>query len=255
MYKSYTATDYKQHFSLPTEYSVSGFLSCGTWDEQKSFDRLCLNLDGLGIEYKSKKLEGFLGHIYEITINNKIYWFTVLYGGAMLSEYAHLACLFGSGKNIHIGSCGGLYPEMNSLDFLIPYWSYGNDSVTRSYGKEIHDHKHFSDRILSQKLIEKITLSNKVWEGPVMNCQAMLGETWEDVQTWSQDGYYGVEMETSTVFSVSNHYKVPCAAIMYVSDNLIKGQTVGDESHRNEKDLREIIKNEVYKVGIGVLLE
>jgi nucleoside phosphorylase len=103
-------------------------------------------------------------------------------------------------------------------------------------------------------LKEKITLSNKIWEGPIITCQAMMGETWEDVQSWSKEGYHGVEMETSTVFSVSNSFKVPSASIMYISDNLIKGQTVGDDSHVAQKDIRELSKNEVYKVGILTLL-
>jgi purine-nucleoside phosphorylase len=140
------------------------------------------------------------------------------------------------------------------LDFVIPNWSFGNDSVTRIYARDIEDFKHYFDKALSKSLKEKITLSNKIWEGPIITCQAMMGETWEDVQSWSKEGYHGVEMETSTVFSVSNSFKVPSASIMYISDNLIKGQTVGDDSHVAQKDIRELSKNEVYKVGILTLL-
>lgn len=255
MYKSHTANQFKTMLNLPEDYSVAGLLSYGAWDEQKHFEKLHAILNELEIKHSSKQLTGFLSHIYEIEIDGKLYWFTLLYGGAMLSEYTHLACLFGSKKNIHIGSCGGLFPEMNSLDFLMPTWSFGNDSVTRIYSRDIQDNKHFADKKLSELLKEKIALSNKIWEGPIITCQAMMGESWEDVQSWSKEGYFGVEMETSTVFSVSNHYKVPCAGLMYVSDNLIKGQTVGDESHTQEKELRGLVKDEVYRAGIKILIE
>lgn len=255
MYKSKSAQYYRERLGLPDNYTIHGLLSYGAWDEQKHFNKLHKILNELNIKHLSKQLTGFLSHIYEIEINGKIYWFTLLYGGAMLSEYTHLACLFGSKKNIHIGSCGGLYPEMNSLDFLIANWSFGNDSITRVYNRDLTNFKHQSDKNLSKSLKEKITLSNTIWEGPVMTCQAMMGETWEDVESWSKDGYYGVEMETSTVFSVSNSQQVPCAGLMYVSDNLIKGQTVGDESHIAEKEIREKSKNEVYKAGIKTLIE
>ncbi len=254
MYKSFTASHYKSVFNFPENYTVAGLLTYGSWAEERYFEKLHSILKEMNIEHSSRKLEGFLGHIYEITINDKIYWFALQYGGAMLSEYVHLACLFGSKKNIHIGSCGGLYPEMSSLDILIPNWSFGNDSVTRTYARDISDNKHFPNEEISKFIKEQISIPNKVWVGPIMNCQAMMGETFEDVQSWSNDGFYGVEMETSTLFSVSNHHKVPCAAVVYVSDNLIKGQTVNDESHKAEKELREEAKNEVYRVGIKAIL-
>ncbi len=240
---------------LPTDYKVEGLLSFGHWDEQKHLDKLLTTLDELGIRQSSKKLDDFLNRICEVSVGEKKYWFTVQYGGTMLSEYVHFACLFGSKKNIHIGSCGGLFSDMNSLEFLIPTWSFSDDSITRLYSREVTDFKHHSNEALSQSLKKKIDLPNKIWEGPIMNCQAMMGETLEDVQSWSKAGYYGVEMETSTVFSVSNHYKVPCAALLYVADNLIRGQTVGDETHTAQKKPRGEVEDEVFRAGLKVLME
>lgn len=254
MYKSHKADWYKERYSLSQDYCLQGLLSYGAWDKQKHFNKLKNILDKLGIKHVGRQLDGFLSNIYEIEIDSKYYWFAVAYGGAVLSEYVHLACIFGSNKNIHIGSCGGLYPKMQSLDFVVPNWSFGDDSVTRVYSRDIKDFRHYSDKNLSEQLKSKISLSNKILEGPIITCQAMMGETWEDVERWSNEGYHGVEMETSTVFSISNSFKIPSASIMYVSDNLIKGQTVGDDSHVAQKDIREFTKDEVYKAGILTLL-
>jgi uridine phosphorylase len=114
---------------------------------------------------------------------------------------------------------------------------------------------HPSDKGLSLALKNLVILPNRLWEGPTMTCQAAMGETLEDVQSWSKDGYFGVEMETSTVFAVSNHHKVPCAALVYVTDNLIKGQTVGDESHKTQREGREMVESGIYKAGVKALLE
>lgn len=254
MYKSFTAEEYRKHFNLLPDYNVKGFMSYGAWDEESSFNRLKKTLDELGIVYVVRRLDYFLSHIFELTVNQEIYWFTVMYGGAQLSEYTHLASLFGSKKNIHIGSCGGLYPEMNSLDLLIPSWSHGNESTTRAYESSAIDFRHYPDDILSKSIQSKIK-GHKVWNGPVVSNQAMMGESWEDVQSWSENGFYGVEMETATVFAVSHHFKVPSGALLYVSDNLIKGQTVNDESHAKQKENREEVKNEVYRIGLRTLLE
>ncbi len=133
MYKSFTADEYRRHFNLPMGYKIEAFISCGSWNLEKEFNNTLEALGGLGIDYESKNLEGFLQNILEIKIEDKLYWFTVAYGGAILSEYLHLACLFGSKQNIHIGSCGGLYSEMNSLDLLIPTWTYGLESSASMY--------------------------------------------------------------------------------------------------------------------------
>ena len=254
MYKAFTAEEYKKHFLLPNNYSVEGLISYGAWDEDKHRNKIQKTLEELGISYMTKIMDGFLFNVLELKINNKNYWFVVMYGGALLSEYVHLASLFGSKRNIHIGSCGGLYPKMEHLDLLIPTWSYGNESTTRMYDREAVDFKHYSDKTLSKLLEKNLPKKYPIQKGPVISIQAMMGETWDDVKSWSDNGYYGVEMETATVFSVSKSFNIPSAALLYVSDNLIKGQTVGDESHTKQKDLREVVKDDVYKAGVLSLI-
>lgn len=247
MYKSYIREDYIKHFKMPEDYQVAGFLSIGAWKVEKYLDLI----KGLG--YTVNRLSDFFGSIYELKLAGKIYWISILYGGALLSEYAHIACLFGSKNNIHLGSCGGLYPEMNSVDLLMPNYSYGDESSAKMYARENLDHKHFSDKALSKKIADKLS-EHKVWSGPIITCQAMLGETLEDVETWSKEGYYGVEMESSTVFAVSNHFGVPAAALVYIGDNLIKGETVRAESYAKAQELRDKAKVDMVKAALDTLL-
>lgn len=253
MYQTLTKTDYKKMLGLDDDYQIEALLSCGHYDFEKQIVRLEESLNKLGKKYTTKKLNDFLHNVVEFEVENKKYWFALVYGGVTLSEYLHLACLFGSKKNIHIGSCGGLYPEMNSMDFLIPTYSYGNESSTRLYDRQNSDNRHYSDKKLNELIKEKIG-NNKFWEGPMMTCGAMLAETKDDVEQWSKDGYYGVEMETSTVFAVSKYFNVPCSSLVYVSDNLVKGQMVGDESHNLEKEMRYKKAEKMYDMALSVLL-
>ncbi|KKQ34900.1 MAG: Uridine phosphorylase [Candidatus Nomurabacteria bacterium GW2011_GWB1_37_5] len=255
MYKSLSDDELKKLVGLPLKYKVKGFICMGAWDDEKYFDAIKLILNKIGIKYACRKMDNFLSHVLEICIDGNTYWFAVLYGGTMLSEYLHLACSFGSEKNINIGSCGGLYPEMNSTDLIIPTWSFGRESSAFIYDKENKDFRYYPDDMLSNKLESKIDKKYKIWKGPIVTCHAMLGETFEDVKLWSKEGYYGVEMETSTLFAVSKHFNVPSTAIVYVADNLIKGQIVGDESHEKQKGHREEVKEEIYKAAIQTLLE
>jgi purine-nucleoside phosphorylase len=256
MYKSFTAKEQREHFGLPTNYCVEALLSYGAWDRPKHDSYVEKVLKEIYPDFSIAKLSGFLQHVSEIRINEKIYWFVMVYGSAMLSEIVHLASIFGSKKNIHIGSCGGLNTDICDMGLIVPSYSFGNESTTRTYEPEAKDFKHYPDEKLSMDIINTLPkqYKDKIWRGPIITNQAMMGETWDDVKSWSKQGYFGVEMETSTVFAVSNHFNVPSAGLVYVSDNLVNGQTVGDETHISQKEEREKIEIEVYRAGLKVLI-
>lgn len=254
MYKSLSAEDYKKLAELPSDYEIDGMLCYGTWDTKKHAIILKNIIDSLGKECTYGTLPYFLEKMIEFNIEGKRYWFDVSYGGVLLSEFLHLACLLGSKKNILLGSCGGLSPKINSLDLIIPTLSSGNESATRMYNPQANDNKHLADTILSNNLKNRLNPQYKVWEGETITCQAMMAETIDDVNNWSKDGYLGVEMEAATVFAVSNHFNVPAAAILVVADNLIKGETVGSDSYIANKANKELIRAEQYRVALEELL-
>lgn len=254
MYKSFTAEEYRKLLGLQKDYHVDGMLCYGTWDKEKhvQFFKNIILKSGRGFAYG--ELPNFLQKILEFSIDGRRYWFDVSYGGALLSEYLHLACLFGSRKNILLGSCGGLHPEISSLDVIIPTYSYGDESATRMYNPGADGNKHYADEGLSRSLKNRISSQYKIWEGGTTTCQAMMAETLEDVQNWSQQGFFGVEMEAATVFAVSKHFNVPASAVLVVGDNLIQGETVGSESYLLNKENKEKIKEEQYRVALEELL-
>lgn len=254
MYQTLNKNDYQRILKLEYGYKVEAVLSFGHYDAEKQLTRLKKSLSNIGTKYTLTRKEDFLRNIFELKIAEKNYWFIVEYGGVILCEYLHFSCLFGSKRNIHIGNCGGLYPKMESVDFLIPTWTFGNESSTRFYDRKNINNIHYPDKKLSGKIKSKLS-GEKIWEGPIITCEAMLAETKEDVIQWSKEGYFGVEMETSTVFAVSNYFKVPSCALVYVADNLIKNQTVADESYILQKEARDKKAQKMFDVALSVLLE
>jgi len=254
VYKSFTAEQYKKHLDLPDDYTVDGVLCYGTLYEEKFIGILQECLEELGIDAEPTMLANpFLRFARELKIGDKRLWFMIGYGGAWISEYIHWACQFGSKKNILVGSCGGLKLGMNQGDFIVPTSSYGLESSAMIYDRETPMHK--SDEQLSQSLAARLDDGQtKIWQGPMITCQGMIGETVEDVQQWSNDGYYGVEMEASTVFAVSDHFNVPTAASLYVGDNLIEQHTNMGEDFANESHIRGQKQRQQLKAAIAELL-
>ncbi len=254
MYKSFTAKDYRNHWKLPDDYKVHGFIIFGTF-RPYPYKHLKAEIEklGVGVEYKKTLVSSYFDPILEFVVNGKLYWFTIAYGGTMLSEWTHLACLFGSEVNIVIGSCGGLLAEAESPEIIVPTFAYADESATRMY-EPSSDNRHSSTETLNKQLIKSLEDKHKVWHGPTITCQAMMAETWEDIQKWSAEGYYGVEMEAATVFAVSNHFNRKSAALLVIGDNLVKEKTVLDENYKSGTTMRQNVRGDMLNAALTQIL-
>ena len=247
MYKELTKKDWNKLLKFPEDKKVDAIIVSGVALANR--DREIGFLEQALSNYKDvKKVEyiqdNFFSSIYEFEIGDKLIWFDVVYGGAYLSELLHVGCIFGSKKNFLVGTCGGLQKNLETGDLVIPTYTYGNESTTRIYQPDIKDHKHYADKELRKEFVKSIS-DYKIHSGPIITCQGMLGETPEDIKKWSEEGYLGVEMESSTFFAVSNSFNVPSVAVMHISDNLVKNILYGDEEMEKNREFRNKIR--VYK--------
>jgi purine-nucleoside phosphorylase len=237
---------------LPDDYYVEGVLAYGTW-KPTIHESLLQSLNKLQMPQQLTHPEsGFINSICEFWMDGKRYWFFSAYGGAILSEWTHLACLFDSKQNILLGSSGGLKPGAKSLEIIIPTYSYAVESSAKAYSID-ESLKYYSDPTLSKKLADSMAQKHVVHTGPTMTYQAMLGETWEDIVKWSDEGYLAVEMEASTLLAVSKHFDVPGSAMIFIGDNLIEKQTVHDDSYKETKHLQEDVKSDMFDAALQSL--
>lgn len=254
MYKQLTAQDLRKFHNLPDDYKVDGMFIAGTYKVQVEAERLRKIAAKFG-KFEMKNLEhDFLAPGYELKINGKIIWFFVVYGGTILSEYLHVGSMLGSKMNILSGVCGGLKPGAKAGEFIVPTQSSTDGSTATMYDRT-HQELQPSDPNLRGRIVAELRSRDlTVHEGKTVTCQAMLAETWEDVEQWSGEGYLGVEMEASTVFAVSNHFGVPSTAILSIADNLIEEQTVLSENYENERSTRNNAKDIQFEVALTQLL-
>jgi hypothetical protein len=257
MYKSFSALEYKKHFGLPADYTVDGLMLHGTWNLNKELENLKLALAEVDADYSITSIgdpESFIGQQgIEINISGKRLWFFVVYGSSKTSEFTHLASLFSSKKNILLGSCGGLLKGAQMGDIIVPTESASDGSSTFMYDRTKAD-LQASDSSLSESLAKSIGGNYSVHRQKTATCQAMLGETLEDVQAWSAQGFAGVEMEAAAFFAVSNHFNVPSAAVLRIADNLIENETVHSESFISNRAARTAQKVELNKFILKELI-
>lgn len=255
MYKSYKISDFKKYFGLPKDYKVDGILFYGSWRKEahKELLKEIIKEEKFEVEYEQLG-ESFLREVLVFKINGKRFWFDTGYGGAYISEILHLGSMLGSKKNIVLGKCGGLLKTGNAGDIIIPNYSHGDESTTRMYNPNSKNNKHFSNQKLNRSLKKRLSIHLTVHEGPVITCQAMMFESWENIQNWSAKGYLGVEMETSTVFAVSKYFNVPAAGILVIADNLIQKETTLHGNYKSATEKKNKIRDKIYRTAIKELL-
>ena len=251
MYKQYTAQDFKKDMNLPEDYKVDGLICHGTMRKKRHDSELLALIEQSGhpISYKPVIESGFFENVKELKYNNKTIWFDTCYGGAYTSELVHVASLLGSKKNLLIGSCGGLYPEGEAGDLIIPKASFGNESSTRMYQPENKEYLYFSSQQLNQSLKKRLETFT-IHEGNLITCQGALAESWEDIERWSKEGYFGVEMESSTFFAVSQYFDVPASALILIADNIIKKETVLDESFQEIRQKLTDVRTQIFLTAL-----
>jgi purine-nucleoside phosphorylase len=257
MYTSVNVEAFKKRTGLPADYTVDGFLAAGTWDlyaNSRHIPHLKQALETLQIDTVVTRIEGEeLGHAFEFMYDGKRYWFVPVMGTAVMSQYAHIACLLGSRKNLLAGVVGGLKPGMKPADFIVPSASKGNENALM-YQRKNTDLFFYPDKALADSLKARLGEMN-VYEGITTTCEVMFAETAEDVRTWSKQGYLGVEMEAALIFALSKSFGIPAASILYVADNLIEDITIFHESYDTSKAAREKAKLLKYTAVLAELLE
>lgn len=248
MYREISADEYKKYFGFENDYKIEGFLVYGAWDVEKYTQEILKELSNYDLEITSRRLGSFLSEITELIIDGKIYWVGVCYGAAKLSEYTHLACLFESKWVLHMGSAGGLAVDLQTLDVVVPDKSISIDYENNLYKSE-------KDNPLLKKYIQNFFTDQNISikHGISISIQTMMGESLSDILKWSNAGYVCVDMEASTIMSVSNFFNVPSASVVYISDNLIKEETVLTESYEAQKLKRMAVKKMIYSAIVSLI--
>lgn len=255
MYKHFTKQDWEKALELEG-CTLDYFITAGNGKRENEIETFKKVLSKYTLDKPLENLkDSFFKNVYTFTLKGKNIWFEVVYGGAYLSELTHIACTFGSKKNYILGSCGGLQDNLKSGDIILPTYSYGDESTTRMYQEDVKDNKHYSNEKLRKEIFESIDSKYNVHEGPIVTCQGMLAETQEDISRWGKEGYLGVEMETSTLFAVSNYFNIPSISILNIGDNLVKNELVGSEEYERGREFRNEIKEYKYKLVFENILK
>ncbi|RJQ44228.1 MAG: hypothetical protein C4534_06615 [Gaiellales bacterium] len=125
---------------------------------------------------------------------------------------------------IGIGSCGALQPEIECGDIIVAGASLAGECLSPHYGAP-HGEQVQGDAALTDNLASFMRGRElPVHQGPVVTTGAAFRETDEAIAAWGVEGYLGVELEASALFSLGNFLGVRTTLALLVTDSPVRGE-------------------------------
>lgn len=128
----------------------------------------------------------------------------------------------GAKKIILYSWCGSLQERLHGMDILLPTSGLSEEGTSRHYqsgpNSEIIPSMPLHNqicRVLTDKLVQ-------FQQGPLWTTDAPYRETEKKITDYAAQGIYGVDMEYSALCTVAAFRKAQFAAVMLVSDELLK---------------------------------
>lgn len=216
LYGDFTKEDWKKSLNIEEKYIPETFILHGEWEHHEN---LLLWKNILANDQWLPEWNTVIGDHHERKVG-----FSNVFGGPSAAITAHLFGTLGTEKFIQTGYFGGLSHDVNYGDILIVTGAYMEDGVSQWYSPG--DTMVYADHDLIEAAIGFCERKGYQYvTGSVFSTSAMYMETAEIVKDWSEDGHFGVDMETATTFAIAKYFKRRAIGLLNLSDNIINGDT------------------------------
>jgi len=176
-------------------------------------------------------------------------------GGASYAEWAvALAYMRRARAVVGVGWCGALQEYVRIGDAVVPTAAVRDEDTTAHYVDPRFP--AVADPVLLSLALSVVKprveeLGSRAWFGVGVSTSAMLAETPERVDGWRRAGALCVDLETSTLYTLSYLAGIPALSLLAVSDNVVLGEDCGFGTELSEKVDR--VYRELVRMALEVL--
>jgi len=235
--------------------SKEGWLECAGLIEDEVPDLLIL--EGTWWHKERYKLRlAYLDNVRELKFpdmflgdyKGKKIMFCCAYGAARAVEPVHAFAHMGTKRVIQIGSCGGLQEGVVTGDILLSERAKIGEGASQYYGQT--DVSLATPELLNKAQQSFEQQDFKVHRGLHLTTSALFAQPPERVKAWQQEGYLGVDMETSAVFSAASFFNMECASLLFVWDELLNDRTWLDTFSPKESKRQTEANKAIFEVAL-----
>lgn len=170
------------------------------------------------------------------------------YGAARAVEPAHVFAQLGTPLLIQIGTCGTLDTNASTGKVILPEICAARDGISHIYGAGP----------TVQTNAEWVTRAEALLEMQDIQTQRAYHLTWpslfaqsnEMCDAWAAEGLLSIDMETSAVIAVADHFGVSAVSMLSVWDALPHGRTFLDPLEPEDAARLKRSNERIYDVAL-----
>ncbi len=174
----------------------------------------------------SRTIKTFTGYFRDVKVSA-----IAMGGGLTDAEWVvALAHMRRAKALVGVGWCGALQEGIRIGDAVIPIATLRDEDTTAHYVDPRFP--AVADPRLVTMAVEELKprtaeLGSRLWLGVTVSTSAMLAETPERVEVWRRCRALCVDVETSTIYTLSYLAGIPSLTLLAVSDNVVLGKDCG----------------------------
>lgn len=218
------------------------------WKPERLFDS-----DNITQTVQSSPLFGY--KLWNIKQNDTdISYMNTGYGAPMMLDALLLLGLTKCRKILFVSSVGGLSPEINIGDIVIPEYSASGDGASRFLSNNMHKDTFGDKQYPNTNLFDMLAnetkricdKNNVKWHTVKTFCTDTIAAQYNHLGSIIEMGYNSIDMESAAAFKAAKMMNIPIAALLQVSDNsVIRKPLMTDLRSREEREYRIFVRSKI----------
>lgn len=147
-----------------------------------------------------------------------------VYGAPMASEITHVFGVLGTALVIQTGCCGALADDIMPGDLVCATTARCGEGAAQYYVGDRNEVEATGDLIAQVRAW--VRPQAPLHLGPIWTTSALLAEGEEEVESWAQQGYIAVDMESAATFAVAEHFGMQHLSLLFAFDNPCLGEHI-----------------------------
>lgn len=232
----YSAQIWREALDLPQDDEPVALILEGTWwRKDATRNRLALLDEVRELPFPEMYLGYWQGHKVA---------YCCAYGAARAVEPAHIFAQLGTRLLIQIGTCGSLDENAPTGMIVLPERCAARDGIAQAYGagKTVTTDPQWLTR--AEKLLGEAGAQTK--RTYHLTWPSLFAQSAQMCDDWAEEGLASIDMETSAVTAVANHFGAGAIAMLTVWDVLFRGRTFLDPLDPAEQKLLKKSNEQVF---------
>lgn len=172
------------------------------------------------------------------------------YGAARAVEPAHVFAQLGTKLLIQIGTCGSLDVRSSPGDIVLPSDCAARDGIAHAYGAGSVVRTHDGSVAKAEALLrERGMTTDRVYH---LTWPSLFAQSDDMCKAWAAEGLKSIDMETSAVVAVADHFGASAVSMLSVWDALQRGRTFLDPMPDEDAERLKRANEVVYEVALAL---